>query len=345
MHNSGGASTPYVQSIRDQPAKLQKLLDNGLGNEAEFFLDQVRERFDGIVLTGMGSSLHSTYPLFLRLCSSDIPVWRLDASELLQYGMDLLKPNRLLWAISQSGQSAEIEAILDSLPGRHPVLGTTNDLSSPLGRCADVVIEMLAGPESGVGTASYVNSLAVNEMAATRILGQRGIEPELTVAAERLEQYLADLDAHVSVWQELEIGRKATFLLGRGPSLASARNGALVIKEAAKVPAEAMSSAQFRHGPLELAGEGLDAIVVAGDTKTVELNRNLAGEIEDLGGTVTWIGPEPGPGNFVDVPGCLGVARQIGEIVPLQLLSVAIGESRGIEPGAFQNIDGVTRTL
>jgi glucosamine--fructose-6-phosphate aminotransferase (isomerizing) len=345
MPNITPDSSPYLQAILREPAKLQALLDGGLDGEAGAFLDDVESRFKGIVITGMGSSMHAAYPLFLKLLSASIPVWVIEASELLQYGRGLLKPDRLVWAISQSGASAEIVALLDQLSETgSPVLGTVNQVESPLGERADVVIEMKAGPESGVGTASYINTLAVNELAASRILGA-DVGPELSDAPTRMDAYLADWNAHIAAMQSLDIGRGPTFVLGRGSSLAGARTGALIIKEAAKVHAEAMSPAEFRHGPLELADQDFDAIVFSGDPQTVELNRTLARDIIELGGSVSWLGPDPGPGAEIAVPDCTGSARPLGEILPMQLLSIAMGETNGVDPGVFRNMQGVTRIL
>ena len=47
-------------------------------------------------------------------------------------------------------------------------------------------------------------------------------------------------------------GMRHLFLTGRGSSLSAVGTGALIIKEAARVHAEGMSSAAFRHGPIEM---------------------------------------------------------------------------------------------
>jgi len=40
--------------------------------------------------------------------------------------------------------------------------------------------------------------------------------------------------------------------------------GALLLKEVTKLPAESFIGGEFRHGPLELAGPGLVAVVFTG---------------------------------------------------------------------------------
>ena len=62
--------------------------------------------------------------------------------------------------------------------------------------------------------------------------------------------------------------------------------GALTLKEAARFPAESLQAAQFRHGPLELAGPTLAVMVVATEPATRELELRLAGELAEAGAAV-----------------------------------------------------------
>ena len=62
--------------------------------------------------------------------------------------------------------------------------------------------------------------------------------------------------------------------------------GALTLKEAVGLPIESLETAQFRHGPLELAGPDLAAIVIATEPQTRDLDVGLAGELVDAGAAV-----------------------------------------------------------
>ena len=74
-----------------------------------------------------------------------------------------------------------------------------------------------------------------------------------------VEDRAADaIEAALPAWKERarEIagqiaGAKFVTYLGRGESRASALTAALVTKETAKLPTEAMVGGQFRHGPVE----------------------------------------------------------------------------------------------
>ena len=336
----------YVDDIVSQPQSLERVLDARLGADAERLLDGGGARFDRIVISGMGASAHAAYPAFLRLADAGVPVVLLETAELLQQALGMIGGERtLLWLISQSGDSAEIAALLDQLPRGGPtVLGVVNDTDSALGRGADVIVEMHAGPELAVGTRSFVNTLAVCALVTDRLVGGSS-EPELRAAVAPLDAYVGSWREHADAIGAAVGGAQSLFVLGRGSSLAAARTGALVIKEAAKAPAEAMSSSEFRHGPLELVDGGFAAVVLEGDPRTVELNARLAGDIAGHGGRVGWLGRSDGPGEKLALAPAEGAALAIAETVPLQLLSVVLAERAGIEPGVFRYLQKVTRTL
>ena len=61
------------------------------------------------------------------------------------------------------------------------------------------------------------------------------------------------------------------------------------LMEAAGVPAAAMPTAEFRHGPLELAGPRLTLLIFEGPGQTASLNRDLAVEAAGYGARVLWL--------------------------------------------------------
>ena len=74
-------------------------------------------------------------------------------------------------------------------------------------------------------------------------------------AAQALSGATEEAIAASEQWSEFLADAKVVYLLGRGPSLASVREGALLLNEASRTPSVAMSAAQFRHGPVEVVDE------------------------------------------------------------------------------------------
>jgi len=338
---SESATPPYIADIRSQPEALQRLLDRGLSAEAAALLRRL-PTFGRVVMTGMGASLHALYPGFLALAATGVPVWCIEAAELLSDAGGLVTADSLLWVTSQSGRSAEIAPLLARSPRPRAILGVTNDMTGPLAAAADAVIELCSGEEHTVGTRSYLNSLAAHLMATEAALG-RPVPRDVYDMPGRLAGYLQQWDDHVAAW-DAAVSQDILFTVGRGASLAAARTGALIVKEAAKTPLEAMSAPQFRHGPLEMADGSTCVIVLPGTAADAVRGDRLAADLSAVGANVVRLAAGHGPGPWMPEVRADGT-RPIAEIMPFQLLSVLLAQRRGLEPGAFRQIGKVTTTL
>ena len=348
-------STPnfYVQDILSQPEALRTALERfdpaTLAPVAQRF---AAGAFDRIIITGMGASLYGAYPAWLLLTRASIPALLVDGSELLHYTQNLLNERTLLWVLSQSGLSAEIVALLEILKDV-PVgalLAVTNDPASPLARASEVAVLLHAKPEKSVSTRTYLNTLALAQLAALALLGAplESVYGELRRSADGLESYLQGWEQHVQAIGAL-VGRpRSLAVLGRGPSLANVHTGALVQMEAAKFPALAMVAGQFRHGPLELVAPGDVQVLLAGEVATRPLQRRLFSDLCSLQTTPLWLECNPEmdasipPEARLPAPQVPGAGLPLGEILPLQLLSVFLAQSSGYEPGKFRYIMKVT---
>ena len=89
-----------------------------------------------VVFTGMGSSLYAAYPAQAYLTSLGIRALVWETAELLHYHLKALKPDTLLVAVSQSGETVEIIRLLDRLPKRMCSVAVTNVEASTLARRA-----------------------------------------------------------------------------------------------------------------------------------------------------------------------------------------------------------------
>ena len=109
-------------------------------------LARLRER--KVVLTGMGGSYHILQPLYLRLVAAGIGCVLVETSELLYSQPALLAPGTAVVVVSQSGRSAETVRLVerDGLD----IVAVTNTAGSPLAERAATVIHTRAGEEAGV---------------------------------------------------------------------------------------------------------------------------------------------------------------------------------------------------
>ncbi len=336
----------YLANILEQPEALRATL---AGLEAQQHLcegiTQIRrQKHARIVLTGMGSSLHALYPLEIALAAHGETVCRLETSELVHSFPALLSEKTVIVAVSQSGQSAETVRLLQQNQGRARIVGITNTKGSPLDRKADLSILTDAGEEFSVSTKTYIASLVALEAVAAAWCGceMDQLYAELSAAPELLASYLAAWREHVdALAAQLLPGVRQFFVLGRGRSLASCGTGALIMKESTRTFAEGMSSAAFRHGPLEVVSPESLVLVFDGNTATRALNRKLVKEIRERGGNAETLGPGAGLAALRFQDG-LGRMLNILEIVPVQMLTLAIAARAGMEAGRFAHAVKIT---
>jgi glutamine---fructose-6-phosphate transaminase (isomerizing) len=302
-------------------------------------------KFQRVVLTGMGSSFHALHPLNLELISHGFTALMVETSELVHYKNRFFDPQTLIIAVSQSGRSAEMVRLVQTNHKCCTVIAVTNTPGSPLAKHANAAVLTQAGTEFSVSCKTYVSALMalqwLGDVLCERDLRRTG--RELKQAAPAAAAYLADWKDYVYTLAQVLKNTRHLFLVGRGASLATAGTGALIVKESDHFHAEGMSSAAFRHGPFEMLGSETFVLVFAGDTKTRDLNRRLLHDIQQ----------EQGRAELVDkdasFPCCRIVehgpkVRQILEILPVEMITLALALQAGREPGRFELASKVTTT-
>ncbi|HYG71645.1 MAG TPA: SIS domain-containing protein, partial [Actinomycetota bacterium] len=257
-------------------------------------LDRVREaagQSRTIVFTGMGSSYDACYPAVNDLAGRGIAALLVDAAELLHFRRPILNAQTLAVIVSQSGESAEIVRLVSELAkqrARPFVVSLTNGLDNDLARRADVRLDTWAGEEEGPSTMTFAAAMSslsglawllAGDTVDTAVDRTRTAAEGAALAAERLLEDPAASAADLEDWHGK---RNVIALTGRGPARAATEMGALVLKESG-VMAESFEAGAFRHGPLELAGPDMSAIVMATEPETRRLDLGLAADLVETG--------------------------------------------------------------
>ena len=335
----------YLRDILDQPQALENTLT---GLETSKQLSELshslnRDKFQRIVLTGMGASFHSLHPLNLELINQGFTPVMVETSELIHHQRKLLSPATLIVAVSQSGQSIEMLRLIQVNRKRSPVVAVTNTPESALAKNATASIVTGAGREYSVSCKTYVSALMALAWLGA-VLCQRDVRRtrrELNGAAPAVAAYLEDWKDHVqSLVQRLD-GVRHLFLVGRGISLAAVGTGALIVKEADHFHADGMSSAAFRHGPVEMLSSEEFMLIFSGQGKSRELNHRLLVDIHQLGGRADLVGTGADFKCFRTPDGGVS-AHPIYEILPVQMLTLALAARAGREPGKFERATKIT---
>jgi glutamine---fructose-6-phosphate transaminase (isomerizing) len=337
----------YLEDLLDQPRALQATLTSLRRSPVFDAIERScgRERFERVVLTGMGSSFFGLHPLSIELAAHGWTPLLLETSELIHYYPHLLSPSTLVVAVSQSGKSVETGRLLEMNGRRATIVGVTNHPDSPLGQQADFAVLCAAGEEYSVSCKTYICGLMALRMVAASLcrLDREQRRRELEVAPAAVEGYLQNWIAHAGEFAELLRDAQDLFLVGRGTSLAAAETGALIIKESDHFHAEGMSSAAFRHGPFEMIGRGAFVGVFAGDDNARLLNEGLVQDLARTSAQAILIGADDGPG-ACRLPEVGEILRPIVEILPVQMMTLALASIANREPGKFERATKVTVT-
>ncbi|HEU5337075.1 MAG TPA: SIS domain-containing protein [Terriglobales bacterium] len=333
----------YFHDLMGQPEALQDTLAALEVSEKLRRLTPVAGKYRRVVLTGMGASLNALQPLYLSLLACGTSALLVETSELIHFLPRLLDESTLVVAVSQSGKSAETVRLLDLPQRKSAVIGVTNVADSPLAARADACLVTRAGSEYSVSCKTYISAIAVLAwLGGLLCAGQPGSEiSELSQGPGLVREYLSRWPSHVDrLMRELQ-GVRDLFFLGRGTSMAAAMNSGLIIKESTRFHSEGMSSAAFRHGPFELVGPKVFALVYGGDAKVEQLNRKLVEDIRQAGGRAFVCGPkaelEP-----MRLPAASPALQPILEILPTQMISLALATLTGVEAGKFRKATKVT---
>ena len=335
----------YLQDILDQPSALRDTVAGLERPERLMHLADglARGEFQRILLTGMGSSFHALHPLHLELIDSGFASMMVETSELVQYQTRLLNSKTLVVAVSQSGQSAETVRLLELNQDASPVIAVTNTAGSTLAKQAQAALLTRAGSEYSVSCKTYVTTLMVLKWLSDALCGTSAerARHELEGSVSLVSGYLSNWRSHVEELARRMEGVRDLFVVGRGASLAAVGTGALITKESAHFHAEGMSSAAFRHGPFEMLRREIFVAVFSGDDKTRELNQRLCRDIQESGASAELIGENSGLRSF-RLAHYGSTIRPILEILPLQMVTIALAALAGREAGKFERATKVT---
>ena len=302
-----------------------------------------------VVFTGMGSSLFAAYPAQAYLTEQGVRALVWETAELVHHHLKVLRPDTLLVVVSQSGQTAEVLRLLESLPAKARVLAVTNVEASPLAKRARLLLPLMAGGQVAVSTKTYTCSVAVLMYLAFAIAGKAPspLTQEVMRAVEAQEKILERREVLMPPIEEFFNRPSYAALMSRGADLASAYQGAMMLKQVARLAAEPISAAQFRHGPMEIINPNHRYVIFARQGKTGKLLLKLAADIRKLNGRVLLFTDMPFDElmnlRLVRVdPMRLGLGTLVDSLY-IQLLAHDAALRAGLDPGKFEIAENVTR--
>jgi glucosamine--fructose-6-phosphate aminotransferase (isomerizing) len=341
-------ATPFENDIAEQPAALRRLAASAFPD----LRGVVKHKWDRIIFTGMGSSDYAAIPTWRRLIALGLPTWALDTGQLLD-NLDLVTPNSLVIVTSQSGASGEVVELLNRrADGRirpKVLVGIADDSGSPLAVGADIFLPLHSGPEATVSTKSYLNTLAVHRQVIGAFTGEspEQVHSEILAAAETVERIMETVDVSAIAKATATHTARRLAYVGRADEAATAQFAGLITKESSKVPAEGFVGGQFRHGPFELAGDGLTVVLFGLRRRQPDGSLlRLGADLVETGSRVVIVGDDEIPGaTTITTSGSSALESLAASSVVAEYFAVGLARANGVVPGTFLFGNKITTTV
>jgi len=342
-----------LEEIREQPAALERTLQEELAGVEELRLHLAARRPRLIVLAARGTSDNAaTFGRYLLEMLTGIPVSLAAPSIVTLYDARMDYRDALVVAISQSGESTDTNAYLERAKEQGVVtVGITNEAGSTLARIAEHVILVRAGKEKSVAaTKTYTGQLLAMYLLAYAL--------DAAVDSDQLRR----LPSHVETALSLEprvhaMSERYTFMdhavvVARGLNYSNAFEFALKLMETCYVVAERFSAADLQHGPIAMVEHAFPSFTFAPSGVTWTGLKQTLAKLQSLSAEALVITDESNreASEMTRKSICLPLHlpelyTPIPYIVPAQLFAARLAEQKGFDPDTPRTLSKVTKTL
>lgn len=357
----GGYAHFMLKEIHEQPETvLNAMRGRLLEGEGVSKMGGLQDVADNIfnakrfVITACGTSWHAALvgKYIIEQCAR-IPV-EVDYASEFRYRDAVLLENDIVWAISQSGETADtLAAVREARKKGAPAYGIVNVVGSTIARESNAGVYIHAGPEIGVAsTKAFTSQLVVLNLINLLVARGKGvlsadkgreIVAEMQRLPEKIKQILDTAGNMERIAEEFKDSKNFMYL-GRGVNFPVALEGALKLKEISYIHAEGYPAAEMKHGPIALIDQNMPAVFIAlrdstydkvlSNIQEVRARRGrviaVANEVDDhLRGMVDYI---------IEIPKTLEMLSPILSVIPLQLLAYYIAVKRGCNVDQPRNL-------
>ncbi|HET7728232.1 MAG TPA: SIS domain-containing protein [Candidatus Limnocylindrales bacterium] len=263
----------FLADVLASPAAIREAIEAGVPQAAA---DLVRAR--PALVAGMGSSRFAALDALPHLRAAGV-VARVELASVAETPPE--PDATVLVAISSSGETREVLELARSWPG--PVVGLTARPASRLAALATAPVTLSGVDEtSGIACQGYRATL-VRLLA----LGVPGVEERLAGAVAALDELVSDHAAWVGPAADVLDGPDEVHVIGSGRRPGLLEQAALMLREAPRIPALPIDTADWLHVGLYTMLPGGRALLLSGGPDDDEVVSTIAGR----GGRTVAIGP------------------------------------------------------
>ncbi len=338
-----------LAEIAEQPAVLEKTIRQETGKLKKLGVFLRERNVDLIVLVARGSSDNAAFfGRYLLEITTGIPVSLSAPSVFTLYNSRLNLSRALVIGVSQSGEGADINQVLESAKKSGAfTLGITNFADSTMAKIADETLLIHAGREKSVAATKTYTGQMLHFYLLASVLAETNLEyekiPEYTNQVLKLKSEVEELVQRYVFMENCVV-------VGRGLNYGNSYELALKLMETCYVVAERFSSADFFHGPLAIVERRFPVILFAPQGVTQQSSLDLLNRLKELHADSFSITNDKKIASLSSRS--LLLPKEIGEflspipfIVPAQLFAALLAEAKGLDADAPRSLTKVTKTI
>jgi len=274
----GGYDHFMLKEIHEEKSAVERTLGprvkGGLPDFSSEISDAERlKKLSSVHIVACGTAMHAgLYAKYMMEKFLRIPVFVDTASE-FRYSDPILDENTAVFAVSQSGETADTLAAIRLAKERGVyTLGIVNVLASAIAREADDVIYTYAGPEISVAsTKAYTVQTSLFGLFTLWLSYIRGKmrEDDVRKYTKVFSSELPEkIEEAISREESIKCAASALcknediFFIGRSVDSYIATESALKLKEISYIHAESYSAGELKHGTISLINDGTPVITL-----------------------------------------------------------------------------------
>lgn len=356
----GGFEHFMLKEIFDQPVVFEDAIRGRVDMEEStahlgglnLTSEQMRE-IKRIAIIAEGTARHAGLIgkyAFERLANLPTEV---DFSSEFRYRDPIVNKNTLVFAISQSGETADtLMAVREAKRKGAVVRGIVNVVGSTIARETKAGTYIHAGPELAVAsTKAYTNMAAVLLLYALEFgrlkhtsvaTGQRILQSLLEIPAKmravlKQNENIKNIALYYQKYQNI-------LFLGRGVNYPVALEGALKLKEISYIHCEGFAGGEMKHGPLALISEEVPVVAIMTRNQLYDKMKSNVQEVKARGARALAIATEGDEeikevaDDVIFVPKTMELLEPLLNTIPLQLFAYHIAVALGRDVDRPRNL-------
>jgi len=172
-----------IETLKLEAAAIEHACANLSEKDVDRAIERLKAAAGKVIVTGVGKSGVIARKIAQTMTSSGTMAVFVDPTDVIHGGLGMFAENDVVVALSNSGETDELLAILPHIKARAgSLIAITGKTDSTLGRCADAVlnagVEKEACPLNLAPTASTTVALAIGDALAMALMDAKGLTAE-----------------------------------------------------------------------------------------------------------------------------------------------------------------------